>query len=374
MYAGHSDVSVVVANVHQAGPYSAGSYVGLSQAGTTLYAPLLMANNSNWHSDLTVFNTGSSAANVIVQYMPAAGYSGCTMGTAQTIPARGSYRFNLRTNPGCPLGSPFVGGAKVTQSTTTQPLVAVGNQWRDSNLDGVPESFMSYEAAPAGQTFSFQPLLMRDNNTWYTGASFQDTAGSGWDPTVFYYPGDNGTSCGSSLIDMVANGVTTRNPLPPSGQCGVSPAPFVGSGHASRGYGFAAVVNQATTASLKTMSYSAVRQGATTVVLPVVLKNHTWWGLSGWNTGLAVQNLGSSATTVNISYYDESGALIVTESSVGLPVKAMHVYNPAPTSGGIGSFQGTAVVTANQPLAVVVNLTAPSDGGDSAMSYTGVSH
>lgn len=261
----NQNVSVSVMNIHQGSSYSAGSYAGQSQTGSTLYAPLLMRNNNGWQSDLTVFNTGTSSAQVTVQYVPiSGGGTGCTMSTPRTIAPHGSYRFNLKTDAGCTLSSPFVGGARVTNSSTNQPLVAVANQWQDSDNNNIAESFMSYEAFPEGHTSSFQPLLMRDNNTWHAGVSFQDTASNDQDVTALYYPLDSGTSCGSNLIGMATNGVVIRNPLPPSGQCGWSPTTFVGSGWAMRGSDFAAVVNQATTANLNTMSYSAVRQGATT--------------------------------------------------------------------------------------------------------------
>jgi len=304
---GGEDVSVTVLNVHQAYPYTTGSFAGLKDTSDNLFEPLLMRYNSNWHSDLTVFNAGSQTASVTVQYVNAAG-NVCS--TSFSRPPNGSINFNLKTNPGCSLPTPFVGGARV-YSTNGQPLAAVANQWRDSNGDGVAESFMTYEAFPAGAASSFQPLLMRDNNTWSTGVSFQDTAGSSGNVTARYFPVDNGLQCGSNAYGLAANGIAIGNPLPPSGQCGSSPTTFVGSGWSTRGSNLASVVNQATTGSLKAMSYSAVGQGTQTVVLPLVLKNRNVpWGTGAWYSGLTVQNLGDSQATVRIVYYNADGSLL----------------------------------------------------------------
>lgn len=268
-----------------------------------------------------------------------------------------------------------MGGARV-YSTNGQPLATVANQWRDSNGDGVAESFMTYEGFPAGATSSFQPLLMRDNYSWSTGVSFQDTAGSSGNVTATYFPVDNGLQCGSNAYGLAANGIAIGNPLPPSGQCGSSPTTFVGSGWSTRGSNLAAVVNQATTGSLKAMSYSAVGQGTQTVVLPLVLKNrNVLWGTGAWYSGLTVQNLGDSQATVRIVYYNADGSLLGwSEPDRQVPARASHVYNPAPTDAGIVTFEGSAVVTADQPIAVVVNLIASGSSDDTAMSYTGVNH
>jgi hypothetical protein len=154
-------------------------------------------------------------------------------------------------------------------STNGQPLAAVANQWRDSNPDdGVAESFMSYEAFPAGATSSFQPLLMRDNYSWSTGVAFQDTAGSSGNVTAGHFPLDNGTQCGSIFPALAANGIAIASPAPPSGQCGSSPTTFVGSGWATRGSGLAVVVNETTTANLNAMSYSAAGQGTRSDLAP----------------------------------------------------------------------------------------------------------
>lgn len=97
-------------------------------------------------------------------------------------------------------------------------------------------------------------------------------------------------------------------------------------------------------------------------------------GRNDWYAGLAVQNLGSSQATVNIVYYNADGTQRGAEPARQVPAKATRVYNPAPTNAGITSFQGSAVVTANQPIAVVVNLITAGSTDDTGMSYTGLNH
>jgi hypothetical protein len=122
------------------------------------------------------------------------------------------------------------------------------------------------------------------------------------------------------------------------------------------------------------MSYSAAVQGGYTVIVPWFMKNKDGWqGRSDWYTGLTVQNLGSSTATVSVDYYNNDGTPQGFEPDRDVPAKASHVYNPAPSYGGVNdTYNGSAVVTANQPIAVVVNLIVSGSTDDTAMSYTGV--
>lgn len=105
------------------------------------------------------------------------------------------------------------------------------------------------------------------------------------------------------------------------------------------------------------------------------MKNHdNWWGQGDWYTGLTVQNLGYSTATVRVIYYNNNGTWRWTEPDRQIPAGSSTVYNPAPSNGSITSFKGSAVVIADQPLAVVVNHTASSGNQDAAMGHSGLNH
>jgi hypothetical protein len=109
-------------------------------------------------------------------------------------------------------------------------------------------------------------------------------------------------------------------------------------------------------------SYSGATGGATQVTLPVIMYN--WYG---YYTEFYVQNAGSGDANVTVTYYpgemngETSGAAGVTESAVipqfaskGFSQQAMPALG-APSGTWAGRFLGSAVVTGDQPLVVVVN-------------------
>jgi hypothetical protein len=91
---------------------------------------------------------------------------------------------------------------------------------------------------------------------------------------------------------------------------------------------------------------------------------------TGWTSGQQIQNVGSSSGTVNLTAYDQSGndyscgnqALDPGESYTYLP------DNDCPTMPA--GFEGSAVASADQPIAAVVNVTNRPTGAASGQ-YTG---
>ena len=368
------DVSVVVMNIHDAYPYTAGSYTALVSTSSTVRLPLLHRNNYGWYSDFTVFNAGSTTTDFTVTFTPAtAGYP-CTQ-TYYNVPPSGSRNVDL-TYVTC-VGSTFVGGARVT-SSNGQPLAAVATQWKDYTGDGVVESFMSYEGFPTAFDPLPLPLLMRNNYNWNTGLALQNAAGSSNSVALFYYhqsTTNNGAWCRTDSYTLGANGVQVVNPAPPDDGCTSGGATFVGAGLADGSQPLAGIVNQVnnTAGNYNVMSYSSPSGGTATAVVPLVMKNRDGWrGRDNWYTGLAVQNAGSASTTVTVTYYNQGGSY-VTSDSKAVPARSTGIFNPAPGSGSIPSFLGSAVVTADQPIAVVVNhITSPSGTDDTSMSHSGL--
>jgi len=362
-------------NIRETPFYIAGSYTGISEASPALYVPMLHRRNYDWNSDFTMFNAGTATTRVTVQYVASTG-SGCTT-SPLTIPPNGSRSFNQRYDPGCSLSTPFVGAARVTNNNG-QPLTAVANQWLDVNDDGILESYMTYEAFSIGRTPNFLPLLMRNNYGWHTGISLQDTSGSGANATLHYFSQDNGNECGSSTHWLGANGVNPIARIPPDGVCVPRGELFVGAARADRGRAFVTIVNQvnASSGNRNGMSYSASSGGTSTAVVPLVMKNRDGWqGRDNWFTGLSVQNVSATATTVTVSYYNADGTFRTSESRL-VPGYTDTIFNPAPGDPEITSFLGSAVVTATGPggpIAVVVNhVTSPSGTDDTSMSHSGV--
>jgi len=96
-------------------------------------------------------------------------------------------------------------------------------------------------------------------------------------------------------------------------------------------------------------SYGGFTAGATTVYVPLLMKEN-----SGYNTWFNVQNVGSAATNVNVTYSDG-----VTASCNNLQPGAACTFNQA-TEPHASRWVGSAIVTASQPVAVTVMEVGPT--------------
>lgn len=99
----------------------------------------------------------------------------------------------------------------------------------------------------------------------------------------------------------------------------------------------------------------------------------------GWWSGQQVQNVGNDAATIMITAYDKgSSATYDTQDTVA--AGASKVFMPGDFSGMPDGFQGSAVVSSDQPIRAVVNVTnrlAAGDtlgitGGKAAAQYQGI--
>lgn len=77
---------------------------------------------------------------------------------------------------------------------------------------------------------------------------------------------------------------------------------------------------------------------------------------AGWWSGEQVQNVGSSTASIVVTAYDASGSATYTVNS-SLAAGASVNFNPASFSGMPNGFQGSAVVSSDQPIKAIVNVT-----------------
>jgi len=269
------------------------SYAGFRDppaSATTAYLPLLHRNNGGFNTWFNVQNAGSADANVTVTYAPM---------VRGGVPIGNSYTETAVIKPGAAhtfdqaglsaLGSRFVGSATVTSN---QAIVATCNQVGGTTL-------LAYDSFAGGSTKASFPLVNAMNAGYKTGIQIlnigtQDTSVTvhyAWDPakgsgTV---PDETQTIPAHGSAQFAWNWFTTR---------------FVGSGIVSvnsASQPLVAVVNQLNQITNKGASYNAFdpdSAGVTNQVsFPLVMAKN-----SGYGTSVTVQNVGSSSTTVNVTY------------------------------------------------------------------------
>jgi hypothetical protein len=148
--------------------------------------PLVNANNSGYQTGINIQNSGSSNSVVRVDYTPSKDSNGNLIGSPcyeqGTILAKKSLTFafnsfqgvadpNITTN--CTAYQKFVGSAKVTSNSASQPLVAVVNQLK-SGLNG--GAYGSFDPSLATSKVIL-PLVMANNGGYYTSINLANVGG-----------------------------------------------------------------------------------------------------------------------------------------------------------------------------------------------------
>lgn len=236
-----------------------------------------------------------------------------------------------------------------------QDVAAVVN-WSDANSGAAFEGVGSADTA----TTLYAPGVYDNYYNFYTNVYVQNASSSPVNVTVQIYAPGNAVPVATQTFNSLAPNAShlfeqaglgaLANNVPYS-------AKIVGTGN------IAAVINiyggVGTAADNQLYSYNAFKSGSTKAYAPLIMNNYY-----GYNTSLAIQNLGGSSTPYTVTYGSgqvQTGNL-AANSSVSL-------YSPA---AGIPSGNGpgltSATVQANQPIVILVN---ESNSYRRAASYAG---
>jgi len=180
--------------------------------------------------------------------------------------------------------------------------------------------------------------------------------------TVTFYWAEGQVKSGVAHIftDTIPAGKTVSYYIPTHPKTATLPSNFIGSVVISSDQPVAANVNtQVPTGSGATPSNPnrvgtslGVLEGSTKLYFPQAVK-----ALAGWNSYLAVQNTSGTSTMATIRYYNASDGAEVTAAAQTLSISAYssRVFNQLSNPNLPDSWIGSAVVTADQPLAGVGN-------------------
>lgn len=163
----------VVAAVLQEDPKTMFAYTGFTGGTTNPVFPLVNANNRKIITGIQIQNAGTQATSVELSYTPSAGGTACK--ETQNIDPGKSATYALAAfangaNSNCAAGALFVGSAKVTANSTSQPLVGIANQLLPGVNGG---SYNGFDTAKATNKV-VMPLIMDRNSGFFTGFSVQN--------------------------------------------------------------------------------------------------------------------------------------------------------------------------------------------------------
>jgi hypothetical protein len=248
------------------------------------------------------------------------------------------------------------------ESSTEQP-VAVSILEQDVSST---QSRSSHNAFTTGTTSNFVPLVKKNAGGQSSGIAVENLGSLPTTITLTCYPTTgNSIACGTRTnVAPKATAVFILN-----GADGVNlPDGFVGS----------AVINATSGQPVVTLSYesgtpyklstNALLLGTNQAYAPEIYGDYVQNGQT-WNTGISVQNTSSSTNAnVTVTYYNRDGTSAGTWQTT-LGPNRLWVLNRGVGNMPGPSFTGSAVILADQPIAVVVNM-SHTGNGDTKASYT----
>jgi hypothetical protein len=329
----------------------AGSYVGTGTPSETLFLPLIMKDANGWSTSFTVLNTSRTSSSLTVSLFDEQGRTAHTFPTS--LPGQGATTFDPAQIAGIPTG--FVGGAVISSTT---PIAGVVNE------DRAGRDRLTYEGFNSGTRTIQIPLLMRAASGWSTGLQIQNLGATSSPVRVSFYTRDTDTLLAESNFSLPP--LSSRTLYQPADVR--IPSGWVGSAvvEGLADQPLAAVVNQVHDSGLG-MAYVGIGTPSASTFAPLLFKNS-----GGWNTGLQVQNAGSSATIVNIAYQrtNASGGRWREQAQVQ-PGASATFYQPA-NPDLPDDFVGGAIASSEpvQLLAGIVNEIRYSS--NMAMAYDAV--
>lgn len=349
-----SDQNVVaIANLASDGPSTSTAYNGIAQAdvGRTFNIPSAYRNYFGFTSNIVVQNAGTAAADVTVTYKRA---GSADVSETRNIPANASVTFDQSATAGLPDG--FIGSAVV--SSPNQDVAAIF-------LVSAATQLSSGRGARSGAPVVSLPVIFNNYFGYVTNALVQNVDTTPTNVTISYYQG--GTLVAQQNATIQPGASVAFNQF---GDSSAVPVGFNGSAvvRSTDNKNIIAVANVRHDAfgDLEAYNGFASSSATTRVSCPAILKNYF-----NYNTSLTVQNIGTSATNLTISYIGSNGQTVATGTVNDLqPNSGVGRYTPN-ESLPVG-FNGAAVVTSSgSPIIGVVNETLGigDTAGDDLFTY-----
>ncbi len=288
----------------------------------------------SWTTGFRVQNLGTATANVVVQLYEANGNSAGTINDTINATDGKTYFPVPNVNPG------FQGSAVISAD---QQIAAI------LNISG--NNFAYNESAlgisQPSNTVRL-PLIMRNNSGFSTWFAVQNAGSAAASVTVQFSPNPGAGNAFTTPAQTIAPGASAIFDQSTQAELGNL---FVGSAIVTGNQPLAVVVNQTGTGALKQLlAYSGFASGSNNVILPLVQQAN-----AGFNTGISVQNSGTTDATVTVTYGPNlvpGGSALANDTATLQPGRSAVFLK-----SGADRYVGSATVTtgAGQEVVVVVN-------------------
>lgn len=217
-------------------------------------------------------------------------------------------------------------------------------------------------------TLAAFPASAGPPGNFVTDFNIQNIGSSSANITVIFYD-QTGAQVGTKAFSNVRPGSSAYfNPaLHTLDNGNYLPSGFQGSAVVQSDQPLAAITtsaNDLTGLQYVSDAYTGVTTPDTTVFAPIVMKQ-----LGPWNTRMAIQNAGSAEAPAYITY-KQGDTTVFSQTTTSIKPGASVIVDQATVSGLPSPFNGSAIITSTQPLAITVD-EYRSTGG-LLVSYTAI--
>jgi hypothetical protein len=326
---------------------------GWEQAGPTLYGPIIKRQFGGRSSTIRVTNAGAQETTVYAYYYDGSGNS--RPGNSLTLAPNASALFlpdDGSGSGGCSASGTLC-SARI-YSDNGQPLVGVAKEYKHSNGKVVT----TYNMFSAGATSIYFPVVKYEFNNTSTGLQVQNVGSAGDTITVNYYRQNGNHRCTLSAYASSFAAKTFYDSICPGDG-------FLGSAVATANQPLVGMANEVSLDGRYKKGYSSFQGGSHTAYGPLVYRTYTCphTGYT-WDAGIAVQNLSTQQANVNLYYYHGIGSPAGSQTNQVIAGRGLGVFF-APQS----CFKGSVMITADQDIAVVVNVINTAPSGDTHAIY-----
>lgn len=372
-------LGAMVQEITRSGVPTMGAYSGVTSPSATWYVPLAarQANSATGkvNSQIVVQNVGTAAVNFNVEYFTLATGASAFDKDYTNLAAGASLLIDLDLETG--LTAPWWGSVVV--STTSGSLGVVSNMF--FGADSL-NAFNAFAAEEVGPSWRIPLLYVRLPNTLTTSVTVQNLSGA----TL---------PAGDIQLDCVKNPsasgtdftVVSSSPILNNSSYAFNTFTDTVKFPTANWYGscevkslsdqdIAVLVQDRYTANAEQSMYGAVPGDSTSqdVSVPLVAKRLA----NGFANTVTIQNLGTTAATLTITYVPTGGGTPIVRTGISVPAGASYIRNfrlaateaPDMPDGWVGSM----VIESNTPIAAFVQNTYLTAYGDRLMAYLGFNH
>jgi hypothetical protein len=229
------------------------------------------------------------------------------------------------------------------------------------------ESAAAYGGVAGGASIWYAPGIYNNYYSFYTNIVVQNTSSSNADISVSIYAEGNPVAVATQTAGNVAPNASAS--LDQRGLSGVN----ANIAHSAVIRGFQAGTSApAAVAAIvvinsnnQLFSYTAFANGGTTWYTPANMVHYY-----GWNSALVIQNVGTAATSVTVTYStgeSQTKASLAANSSWSIYLPAQSPLGNHPASENV--LAGATITSTSQPIVVQVN---ESNSQNRAATYTGL--